>query len=130
MARETEIFDAWIQSQREFMESVMKGQQELLNNITDSARKMQDAFLRPLCSQPGSESDPSQRQAFNAYNTVVETMVNSSKLFTDEVMRMQEAWRHTLDRQVDIGKRMTSSMFEMGRRSAEEAAEKGKEAAG
>ncbi len=51
-------------------------------------------------------------------------MVNTSKAYTDEVIKMQEALRHTIDKQMEIGRRMSTNLFEMGRHAAEEASRK------
>jgi hypothetical protein len=124
MAKEFEILDSLVQSQKEFMETWMTTQKELWERMSESSRKMQEAMLSPLCSpQSGNSGDMegAQKEAFNVYNTMVETMVNTSKVYTDEVIRMQEAWRHTIDKQMEIGRRMNTNIFEMGRRTAEEA---------
>jgi hypothetical protein len=128
MAKEFEILDSLVQSQKEFMETWMNTQKELWERMAESTRKMQDAMLGPLCSTPfqgrtGEMGDPqaTQKEAFNIYNTMVDTMVNTSKVYTDQVIKMQEAWRHTIDKQMEIGRRMNTNLFEMGRHVAEEA---------
>jgi hypothetical protein len=124
MAKEFEILDSLVQSQKEFMETWMTTQKELWERMSESSRKMQEAMLSPLCSNPsgnGGDVEGAQKEAFNIYNTMVENMVNTSKVYADEVIRMQEAWRHTIDKQMEIGRRMNTNLFEMGRRTAEEA---------
>jgi hypothetical protein len=133
MAKEFEILDSLIQSQKEFMETWMTTQKELWERMAESTRKMQEAMLSPLCSTPSGNAgdmEGAQKEAFNVYNTMVETMVNTSKVYTDEAIRMQEAWRHTIDKQMEIGRRMNTNMFEMGRRTAEEAVRKAQTAEG
>ena len=114
----------------------MNTQKELWERMAESTRKMQEAMLNPLCSAPfqgnagemGAEG--AQKEAFNVYNTMVETMVNTSKVYADEAIKMQEAWRHTIDKQMEIGRRMGTNMFEMGRHAAEEASRKAQMAEG
>jgi len=130
MAKEFEILDSYVQSQKEFMETLMNTQKELWERMAESTRKMQEAMLSPMCSAQsqghagGQEMEGAQKEAFNVYNTMVETMVNTSKAYTDEVIKMQEAWRHTIDKQMEIGRRMNTNLFEMGRHAAEEAGHK------
>lgn len=129
MAKEFEMLDSMIQSQKEFMETWMTTQKELWDRMAESTRKVQEAMLSPLCSTPsqgqsGQEMEGAQKEAFNIYNTMMETMVNTSKVYTDEAIRMQEAWRHTIDKQMEIGRRMGTNLFEMGRHAAEEAGRK------
>jgi hypothetical protein len=134
MAKEFEILDSYVQSQKEFMETLMNTQKELWERMTESTRKMQEAMLNPIF-QPQSQGtggemgEGAQKEAFNIYNTMVETMVNTSKAYTDEVIKMQEAWRHTIDKQMEIGRRMNANLFEMGRHAAEEAGKQGGEEA-
>ena len=112
----------------------MNTQKELWERMAESTRKMQEAMLNPIC-QTQSQGEcrrtaGPQKEAFNVYNTMVETMVNTSKAYTDEVIKMQEAWRHTIDKQMEIGRRMSTNLFEMGRHAAEEAGKQaGEEAA-
>ncbi len=135
MAKEFEILDSYVQSQKEFMETWMNTQKELWERMTESTRKMQEAMLSPICSSPGprairARAQAAQKEAFNIYNTMVETMVNTSKAYTDEVIKMQEACRHTIDKQMEIGRRMSTNLFEMGRHAAEEAGRKARRRSG
>lgn len=127
MEKEVESFDAWVQCQRDFWESMMDIQKNFWQNVAESSRKMQEAMMRPGFFIPGEwgEGFP-QKEAAKSYSTMVETMIQSSKSMTDEAVRMQEAWRQAMDKQMDIGRRMTVNFFEMGKQKTRE---KAKEAA-
>lgn len=116
MEKEKETFDAWMQSQRDFMDTWMKTQKRFWENMTESTKKLQETFVRSACgpAQEGAEGFP-PREAFNIYNTMVETMFNSTKGYADEAIKLQEAWNHNISRQMEMCMRMASNMFDMGR---------------
>ncbi|MHB8174865.1 MAG: hypothetical protein ACYDFU_10455, partial [Nitrospirota bacterium] len=69
-----------------------------------------------------------QGEFLNVYNTMMATLIDASKIYTDEAIRMQDAWMHTINKQMDMGRKMNTSIFEAGRRTAGEAGEMGKQA--
>ncbi len=108
---EKETFDVWVQTQKEFMDTCMKTQKQFWEGMTDSTRKMQEGF-RHACSQSGVES-VLPKDAFNVYNTMVETMMNSTKAYADEATRMQEAWNHTIAKQMEVCMKMGTNIFDL-----------------
>ncbi len=117
MDRQMEVFDAWMQAQKDFMESWTKAQMSFWESMGESTRKMQEAFL--CAAMPQSQQEPRAAEAMNFFNKMTEGMVGASKNYIDEAMKMQEAWRHTIDRQMEMGRKVAANMFEAGMRAKE-----------
>ena len=118
MNRQMEVFDAWMQAQKDFMESWTKAQMSFWESMNDSTRKMQEAFL--CAAMPHSQQEPQAAEAMGFFNKLTEGMVGATKSYIDEAMKMQEAWRHTIDKQMEMGRRVAADMFEAGMRNKEE----------
>lgn len=74
--------------------------------------------------QPGAgapEGFP-HTEALGVYNAMVETMLNSTKSYADEFIRMQEAWNHTISQQMEMCRRMAANAFELGRQKGQKEA--------
>ena len=108
MEKAAEFFDAWAKSQKEFMENWMKSQKEFMENWTEATKKLQESFMNMGGSQEGPAKD-----MFTLYNSWITTMVNSSKAFTDEATKMQETWKSTVEKQVEMSKEMVKSLSEL-----------------
>jgi hypothetical protein len=89
----SEFFEAFVNSQREFLEGWMKTQKDMLDNWLEATRKFQEAFLNLGGTQEGG------RDYMKMYNAWLSTLVNSSKIYTDEISKMQEKWRSTVDKE-------------------------------
>ncbi len=89
-----EFMDIWITSQKEFMESWL-----------EASRKLQESFL----SAGGGQLGKPEKDMLGMYNTWFNTIVNSSKVFTDQAMKMQEAWRAAAEEQMKMGSRIVKS---------------------
>lgn len=113
MEKERETIDALMNSQKEFMDACMKTQKQFLENMTESTRKMQEGFMH-ACGQGGAVSFI-PKEAMGAYNTMIETMLSSTKAFAEEAVKMQETWNNTLARQMEVCMKMASNIFETGR---------------
>ena len=124
MEKEQGTFDVWMQSQKEFMDTWMKTQKQFWENVTESTKKMQEGFVRTACSQ--AQGAPPEgfphSEALGVYNAMVETMLNSTKSYADEFIRMQEAWNHTITQQMEMCRRMAANAFEMGRQKGQKEA--------
>ncbi len=131
MAKEMEIFDSWVQSQKEMMDTWMRMQKDFFGMMADSARKMQEAML---CQFGAQEAEGAQQEAAGRYNQMVDTMMNSSRMFTDQAMRLQDAWMEAFRRQVEVAAGMGRTFMERGWQATQQAqhehhAEHGQEAA-
>jgi hypothetical protein len=109
MEKAFEFFDEWLKSQRDFLEQWVKTQKEFMENWTEATKKLQEAFF----SQMGSHEGPAGKEMIDLYTTWVNTMVNSSKVFTDEAIKIQETWKNTVEKQMEISKEMAKSFSEL-----------------
>jgi len=115
MEKVVEFFDGWVKSQRDFLENWVKTQKEFMENWTEATKKLQEAFF----SQLGSQEGPTGKGMGELYNTWINTMVNSSKVFTDEAIKIQETWKNTVEKQMEMSKEMVKNFSELFGRTAE-----------
>ncbi|MDO8446843.1 MAG: hypothetical protein Q7T53_12240 [Deltaproteobacteria bacterium] len=106
MEKGTEFFDAWIKSQKDFMGNWVKAQKEFMENWTAGTKKIQES----IASMGGTQEGPA-KEFFNQYNTWMNTMISSSKVFTDEATKMQEAWVNSVEKQMDLLKNFSPDLF-------------------
>ena len=88
MDKMNELFDAWMKSQKDFMD-----------NWSEATKKMQETFLNMGVPQEGPMKEP-----LNLYKTWFTTIANSSKVFTDEAGRLQETWKSAVEKQMDMSR--------------------------
>ncbi len=89
-----ELVDIWITNQKEFMESWL-----------EASRKLQESFS----SAGGGQFGKPEKDMLGMYNTWLNSIVNSSKVFTDQAMKMQEAWSAAAEEQMAMGSRIVKS---------------------
>jgi hypothetical protein len=76
-------------------------------NWTDATKKMQESFMKV----GGTQEDPG-KEMLSFYNSWLTTMVNSSKVFADEAGKIQETWKNTIEKQMDMSREMVRNMSE------------------
>lgn len=108
MEKAMEFFDAWIKSQKEFLDNWVKSQRDFMNNWTESTKKLQESFMSLGWTQQGPG-----KEMLSVYTSWVNTMVNSSKVFTDEAVKIQENWRTTMERQMEMSREMTKNFLDL-----------------
>ncbi len=109
MEKAFEFFDGWLKSQKDFLENWVKTQKEFMENWTEATKKLQEAFF----SQVGSHDGPTGKEMYELYNSWVTTMVNSSKVFTDEAIKIQDTWKNTVEKQMEMSKEMVKNFSEL-----------------
>jgi hypothetical protein len=114
MEKVVEIVDAWVKSQKEFMENWVKSQKEFMGKWTDATKKMQESFA----SMGGAQEGPA-KEMLTFYNSWLTTMVNSSKVFADEAGKIQETWKTTIEKQMDMSREMVKNMSEHFKQAGE-----------
>jgi hypothetical protein len=102
MEKAFEFFDGWVKSQKDFLENWVKSQKEFMENWTEATKKLQEAFL----GQRGFQEGAAGKETIELYRAWVDTMVNSSKVFTDEAIKIQETWKNTVEKQMEMSKEM------------------------
>lgn len=97
----SEFFETFLSSQREFLEGWMKAQKDMLDNWLETAKKFQDAFINLGSTQEGAPG----RDCMKMYNAWLSTLVNSSKIYTEEISKMQDKWKSATTEKEKVGPR-------------------------
>jgi hypothetical protein len=95
-----DVFETWTKLQKEFMDNWMKSQKEFMDNWLDAAKKMQESFMSLEPKQSGMPG----KDMLGMYNVWLNTMANSSKIFTDEALKLQETWKAAVEKQMLMGR--------------------------
>lgn len=108
MEKGQEFFDAWIKTQKEFLENWSKSQEQLMEKYTESMETLQESLQNIENSQEGP-----MKEMLNLFNPLFDTMVSSSKNFSDEVLKNQKTWKSSIEKQMEMCSEMlkTSSDF-------------------
>jgi hypothetical protein len=114
MEKMIEFADAWMKSQKEFMENWVKAQKEFMENWTEATKKLQESFM----TMGGSQDGPA-KEMINLYNSWLTTMTNSSKVFTDEAGKIQETWKNTVEKQMEMSREMVKNFSELFKHAGE-----------
>ncbi len=109
-----EIFESWFKLQKEFMENWMKSQKEFMENWTEASKKLQESFL----NLGGAKEGLPGHEMLGAYNTWLNTMMDSSKIFTDEAIKIQETWKTSVEKQMEMSKEMFKNFSEFSKQRA------------
>jgi hypothetical protein len=114
MEKLNEFADSWVKSQKEFMENWVRSQTEFMENWTESMKKMQEFFANMGVSQDGPT-----KEIISFYNSWLTSMVNSSKAFSAETEKIQQTWKNTIEKQMEMGKGMVKNFSESFKQAAE-----------
>ena len=114
MEKGLEFFDAWVKSQKEFFETWMKSQKELMTNWTESIQKLQASFL----NLGGYQKGPG-KEVLDLFNSWFNNMTNSAKVFSDEVVKIQETSKSTFEKQMDMSREMVKNFSELFKQAGE-----------
>jgi hypothetical protein len=108
MDKVLEFFDVWAKSQKEFLETSLKSQEVLRTNWLEAMRKTQEFFLNTA----GSIDNPQQKEVLKLFNAWYDSTINSSQLFNDEVVKIQQSWQKTLETQIEQSKALVKGFSE------------------
>jgi hypothetical protein len=105
MEKGLEFFDAWVKSQKEFLDTWLQSQKEFLADWSESIRKLQES-----CVNMGSSQEGPGKETAALFNSWFTTIVNSSKVFSDEAVKIQETWKNTIEKQMEITGEMVKNL--------------------
>ena len=114
MEKGLEFFDAWVKSQKEFLETWLKSQKELMTNWTESIQKLQGSFLNLGSSQEGPG-----KEMLNLLKPWFNSMANSAKVFSDEVVKIQETSKSAFEKQMEMSREMAQNFSELFKKAGE-----------
>ncbi len=104
MEKGLEFFDAYVNSQKEFVETWSKTQKEILTHWNESTKKLQESFVTLGTSQEGPV-----KETTNLFNSLFNTVANSTKIFSDEAVKIQETWKGTVEKQMETSREMVKN---------------------
>jgi hypothetical protein len=108
MEKGLEFFDAWVKSQKEFLETWSKSQTEFLTNWNESTKKLQETFVNLGTSQEGRG-----KEMTDLFSSLFNNMASSTKIFSDEAVKMQETWKGTVEKQMEMSRDMVKNFSQL-----------------
>jgi hypothetical protein len=107
MEKAFEFFDPWLKSQKDFLNNWIRSQKELMDNWLDSIKKLRMSFDAMAGTQGGSQ------ELFKLFNSWFTTMLISSEAFTEGITNLQNAWKTTIDKQIEMSKEIAKLFFDL-----------------
>jgi len=100
-----DMMDSCMKTQKDFMDSCAKAQSEGLERWTEATTKLQQPFLNMVGMQEGPMKD-----MIGFYSNGLTTMMNSAKTVAAESGKIQEAWKSTVEKQMEMAREMMQQM--------------------
>ena len=113
MEKIMELLDAMMKSQKEFLGTWVAAQKEFMTNWIETTKKIQESFLNVGGAQEGTT-----KETLNLYRSWFDTMANSSRVYTEEVGRAQEAWKNTIEKQMEMNREVIKSFSALFKKAA------------
>jgi len=113
MEKMLEYIDALMRYQKEFMESWVKSQKEFMENWIAATGKIQESLLSMGLTQEGPA-----KELLTQYKTWITKMEDSSKVLTDEAGKVQETWKNTIEKQMDMSREMMKNFSGLFKKAA------------
>jgi cytoplasmic iron level regulating protein YaaA (DUF328/UPF0246 family) len=107
MEKALELYDAWLQSQKDFLNNWTGSQKELMDNWLESVKKIQMSFGAVAGTHGGSQ------QLFDLFSSWFNTMLNSSKAFTEGITNLQNAWKTTIEKQMEMSREASKHIMDL-----------------
>jgi hypothetical protein len=105
MDKMMEFIEALMKSQKEFMESWVTAQKEFMENWIDTTKKIQETVLSMGGAQEGTA-----KETLNLYKSWISTAMDTSKVFNTEAGKVQETWKNTVEKQMDMIREMLKNL--------------------
>ena len=115
MNKAMEIVDSWMKSQKEFMDNAVKSQRAAVEQWAEATKKMQET----LVSLAGANAPAPVKEMQALYASWLTTMVNSAKSFADESAKMQETWKGTVEKQMEMTREMVTKLSDLFKQAGE-----------
>ena len=107
MEKAFEFFDPWLRSQKNFLDNWTGSQKELMDNWIESIKKIQLSFSTMAGTRGVS---PQLLERFNSWYT---TMLSSSNAFTEGITVLQNTWKTTIEKQMEMGKETSQHFIDL-----------------
>ena len=109
-----DLVDSCMKTQKDFMDSCTKAQKDGLERWAEATVKLQKPFLNMMGTQEGP-----MRDLLGFYSNGLTTMMNSAKTVADESGRIQEVWKSTVEKQMEMTREMVGKLSELFKQTAE-----------
>jgi len=114
MEKGLEFFDAWAKAQKEFLDTWSNSQEEFLANWNEAINKLQESF-----TNMGSAQEGRGKEMTNLFTSLFNNMANSTKVFSDEAIKIHKTWKDTVEKQMEMSRDVVKSFSEMFKQPAE-----------
>ena len=108
MEKGLDFFDAGVISQQEFLETWSKNQKDFLKHWNESIKKLQESFVKLGTSQDGRG-----KEMTDLFASLFNNVANSTKVFSDEAVKIQETWKDTVEKQVEMNREMVKNFSQL-----------------
>jgi hypothetical protein len=108
MDKMLEYVDAWMQSQKEFMEGWVQSQKQFMDNWAMATKIIRDSLLRA-----GGPPEGKTKEIMELYQSALMSLIDSSKVLTSEAEKMQERWKSSVEKQIDMSNDMVKNFSEI-----------------
>ncbi len=113
MDKMLELVDQWMRSQTEFMESWMKSQKQFMDNWTVATKIIHDSLFRA-----GGPPEGKTKEIMELYQSALMSLVDSSKVLTNEAEKIQERWKNSVEKQMDMSNEMVKNFSELFKKAS------------
>jgi hypothetical protein len=104
MDKMMEFIDTFMRSQKEFMESWVTAQKEFMEKWIETTRRMQESVISMGGSQEGASEE-----TLKLYGSWTSAAADALKAFTSEAGKIQETWKDTVEKQMDMTNEMVKN---------------------
>jgi hypothetical protein len=113
MEKAFEFFDPWLRSQKDFLNNWTGSQKELMDNWIESIKKIHLSFSTMAGTRGVS---PQLLERFNSWYTA---MLSSSRAFTEGITNLQDAWKTTIEKQMEMSKELAKQFLDLAAKAEE-----------
>jgi hypothetical protein len=113
MDKVLEFVDEWMKSQRDFMENWVKSQKEFMDNWSMATKIIHDSMLAA-----GGTPEGKAKEIMELYQSALMSLVDSSKVLSTEAEKIQENWKNTVQKQMDMSRDMVNNFSELFKKAA------------
>jgi hypothetical protein len=113
MEQIVQFVDTLMKSQKEFMENWVNSQRQFMESWTGAAKIMQGSLLTL-----GEPQEGTSKEMLNLYRSALTAMMDSSKVLTDEAAKIQETWKKSVEKQMDMSRDMVKNFSEVFKKAA------------
>lgn len=117
MENQLEYFDVIANTQKQLLGNLATAQKDLRTQWLDSMSKVHST----ITSIPGIPETPQAKEALNQFNTWFSSVLNTSRTFSDEALKLQENLNSAFEKQLEISREVVKTFAELGKNASDQA---------